>query len=341
VYEGRVNRLDVSEIGKPTRTPQGFLRVPATPTRAGIFIYRRADGTTRRELRPEAEVFNADSLSSLSGAPLTDLHPREMVSPKNVRTLAIGHVGDSVRRDGQRVAAEITVEDDAAISAVERRDRVELSCGYACELDETPGTHEGQRYDAVQRKIRYNHVALLPRGAGRGGPELALRLDARDAVGVMREGDQSMDLVTIKVGGRDVQVTKEAAAAIESHNAEQLRQRVKLAFGDKPKLDGTHSSTQAIKIAVIEHHKPSLALAGKSEEYIDGTFDALIDQQERERGLRRDAKHVQIDRAAKPFVPAWSQPLSVSRDSADTRRDSAQRLDAITDWQKPLSVTNI
>ena len=37
----------------------------------------------------------------------------------------------------------------------------ELSCGYYCDLDETPGEYEGQRYDARQRNIRGNHLALV------------------------------------------------------------------------------------------------------------------------------------------------------------------------------------
>ena len=40
---------------------------------------RLPDGTTHRELRTQEEVFNADSLASLKGAVLTDLHPRSGV----------------------------------------------------------------------------------------------------------------------------------------------------------------------------------------------------------------------------------------------------------------------
>jgi hypothetical protein len=176
-----VTRYDVAELGSIETTPQGFIRAPAYLTRAGVLDYRRADGTVRRELRPPSAVFNADSLATLAAAPLTDLHPAEMVSPKNVRRLSIGHVSDDVRQDGQHVAARVTVQDADAIAAVQAGERRELSCGYTCDLDETPGTHNGQPYDAVQRNIRYNHVGIGPKNWGRAGSSVALRIDAADS----------------------------------------------------------------------------------------------------------------------------------------------------------------
>jgi len=213
------------------RTPQGFLRVPAYVTRAGVLEYKRADGTTVRELRHPDEVFRPDSLESLSAAPLTDLHPKEMVSPKNVRTLRVGHVGEAVRQDGHRVAATVTIEDEQMIALVERGERREISCGYACAIDATPGVWDGEHYDAVQRDIVYNHAALGPRNWGRAGSEVALRLDSGDAMtatayGAPPErrddgttdlpgGDAQMDHVTIRVDELDVQVPKQWAQVIE------------------------------------------------------------------------------------------------------------------------------
>jgi hypothetical protein len=63
---------------------------------------------------------------------------------------------------------------------VETGKRQELSCGYTCDLDPTPGEYQGERYDAIQRNIRGNHVALVTRG--RAGPTARIRLDAEGAV---------------------------------------------------------------------------------------------------------------------------------------------------------------
>lgn len=51
-------------------------------------------------------------------------------------------------------------------------DKKELSCGYRCKYDWTPGEFDGVRYDCVQREIRGNHLALVENG--RMGPEVAV-----------------------------------------------------------------------------------------------------------------------------------------------------------------------
>jgi len=186
-----VCRFDAAPIGKGERTPQGFLRIPAHLTKSGILKYRRADGTTIRELRPESEVFAPASLATLRAAPVTDMHPPEMVSPSNVRKLSIGIVSEDVRADGELVAAAVTVQDADAIAAVERGERREISCGYRCRIDATPGTYRGEKYDQVQRDIVYNHVALGPRNWGRAGRDIALRLDANSAVMESPDSDDS------------------------------------------------------------------------------------------------------------------------------------------------------
>ena len=61
----RVNRFDVAEIGRPVRTPQGFLRVPAYLTRAGVLEYKRDDGSTVRELRHPDEADPDNSSRSI------------------------------------------------------------------------------------------------------------------------------------------------------------------------------------------------------------------------------------------------------------------------------------
>jgi uncharacterized protein len=171
-------RIDVFHLDGSAieRTPQGGIKVPAYLTRTGVFEYRTADGAVRREYRPPNEVFDAGSLKTLEDAPVTDLH-QGMVRADSYQTLAKGHVRD-VKKSGNFVAANVLVQDAALVQAVERGDRREISCGYECSLEMTPGrTDSGQEYDAVQMNIKYNHAALLPVGAGRAGREVGLRLD--------------------------------------------------------------------------------------------------------------------------------------------------------------------
>lgn len=181
--DAEVRRFDLSRFSpKTTRTPQGFLRAPATFTRAGVFEYRRADGTTVRELRPADEVFATDSMASVAGAPVVIDHPAEgWVSAANARRLAVGWGSEKVERQDTHLAGALTIHDQPAIDRV-GKDLVEISMGYACRIDRTPGTDpDFGPYDQVQRSIKYNHIALGPSGWGRAGPTVGLRLDAGDA----------------------------------------------------------------------------------------------------------------------------------------------------------------
>lgn len=141
-----------------TRTAEGFIRDTPIVGRAGLLRYKNADGTDRIEYRPPEEAFKADSLETLMGKPITIGH-KAMVDAGNAKVVApIGTVLTGGRQDGNNIKADIVIYNlDTAAR--------ELSCGYCLDLDETPGTTpEGEHYDAIQRNIRYNHVAIVPKG---------------------------------------------------------------------------------------------------------------------------------------------------------------------------------
>lgn len=185
-------RIDSGSLAKAERTPAGGLRVPAFLTRTGVFTYYR-NGQPVRELRPPEEVFSRESLDSLRDAPVTDDHPwnapGQKVTPENTRELRRGHVSGHVRADSDKISAALVIDDAELIRAIEGRKRTEVSCGYRCDTDHTPGVFEGQPYDRVQRNIRYNHVAIVKHG--RAGSDIKLRLDSEDDV--IAERDDSAD----------------------------------------------------------------------------------------------------------------------------------------------------
>jgi hypothetical protein len=197
----RERRLEISRLDAKRRTPQGGLRIDATPTRTGVLEYSDAAGKTWREYRPAEEVFAPASLETLRGAPVTVGHPDVPVTAENHSELSKGDVRDDVRPDGGLVATTVQVQDAKTVAAVDRGELVELSCGYECDVDPTPGTTpDGERYDAVQRNIRYNHVALGPSGWGRAGSQCALRLDggARVALPPVARTDSTTTRVGMK-----------------------------------------------------------------------------------------------------------------------------------------------
>lgn len=176
----RYEIIKLDAIEKVEKTPEGFLRLPARVTRTGIFLYRKADGSIVKELRPPKEVFNEDSLTSLLSKPLTNNHPGEgRVDSTNAKVHTVGFTSDSVQQEDKFVRIFLNVIDESTIKDI-MNGKQELSCGYTCEVEQKSGEHNGERYDSVQHNIRYNHVALVHRG--RAGADVRLSLDDSDAI---------------------------------------------------------------------------------------------------------------------------------------------------------------
>jgi hypothetical protein len=235
-----VRRFDfLGPLHRFETTAQGFVRVDARLTRTGIFTYLR-DGQTIRELRPPEEVFRETSLKSIVGAPVTDLHPDCFVTPENAKQLSIGFAGEDVQIDGEFVNARLTITDAVAIAGLQDGSRKEISLGYNCDVDNTPGVYNGEEYDAVQRNIIVNHIALGPLGWGRGGPEVGLRLDSADAIQIAG-GEKTLPpetistpMTTIMLNGVEYEVPEELKKAI----LEEFQRREGGADKSAGRLDG-------------------------------------------------------------------------------------------------------
>ena len=185
----RLTRFDGGILANVTRTGSGGVRIEGNIARTGILEYQRADGTVSREYRPPEEVFAPEAVASFADVPVTISHPvaadnpSGLITPENISRFAQGHISGAPRRDGDYLAASLILDTADALARVDSSDPRtqlrELSAGYTIDLDPTPGVApSGERYDAVHRNIRGNHVALLPRGGGRSGAQVALRLDA-------------------------------------------------------------------------------------------------------------------------------------------------------------------
>ena len=193
-----------SPLSKPVRLPNGFVRAEGYLTRSGIFVYRDAQGRTVRELRPPEEVMHPDSLASFGLMPVTNEHPSELLTADNAKEYQVGTVSESVVAEGDKVRAALMITDAQAIEALDAG-KSELSCGYTADLVQEAGVWQGQPYDAIQRNIRGNHVALVD--AGRAGPACSIRMDAAGAAQEIPMGD-----VMIELGGSQYSVPAEMVA---------------------------------------------------------------------------------------------------------------------------------
>jgi hypothetical protein len=279
----RVVHSDRGVLRRATTTSAGFLRGSASLTRTGVFKYRNADGSISRQLRHPDEVFSPASLASLQNAPLTLGHPRVsggLLTADNAKDFAVGSVSN-VRREGDFVRGDYLIVSQDAIDAAHAGVN-EISCGYTCIHDETPGVWEGEPYDLIQREIEYNHVAQLDEG--RAGPNV--RLDSKDAfecVEEMRDAQESEEhMKKIKLDGGEYEVSESAAQAIsnELNKIGAERDAAKTSSETlKAKLDGATDEIAKLKAAssdaaIAKRVKDRVDLESKARGVLGSNFDA-------------------------------------------------------------------
>lgn len=170
-------RFDSIPLSDTYFTPEGYLIDNPILTRVGIFEYHNPDGTIRRELRLPEEVFAAESLASYKGKPVILTHEAGLVDVDNVQQEHIGTILSEGMQDGDNVRAQIVIHDAESLSYGLR----ELSLGYTQTPDETPGVWNGQPYDAIQRNIQINHLALVEKA--RAGEQARLNIDGEEQGG--------------------------------------------------------------------------------------------------------------------------------------------------------------
>ncbi len=271
-------RVDTAgQLRPPRRLPDGRLRVDASLTRTGVFTYRNPDGSIRREYRADAEVFSDESLASFEGAPVTDDHPKQMLTAETATRHARGALLGVPTRDGNDVIAPMVVFDAALIKKMERG-KVQVSCGYECDLVEESGvTPEGERYDARQTNIRGNHVAIVD--AGRAGTA-RVRMDAAsvqtDEGNIMDELKEALEKLALATERADKaeSTLAEMQAAIAAEKARADSAERDLESERKARTDAAERFEGAVaaRVALQTEAAPVLGadyvFAGKSDKEV-------------------------------------------------------------------------
>lgn len=238
-----VQRFDFAQL-KATKTDEGFLVDSPIVGRIGIQTYVNADGTTRKEYRPAEEVFSVDALNSMIGKPITDQHPNGKVTAANFKKLTIGTILGAGKQDGDNVRADIIIQDADAILKAEKGGIRELSLGYTVDVEEVAGEFNGERYDAIQKNIRINHLALVSRG--RAG-NARLNLDRFDAV-VYTEVSMTEKLGRVRLdNGIEYDAAPEVVHALDKlrDDAATLKTQAETAKSEADKLSGERDTLKA------------------------------------------------------------------------------------------------
>ncbi len=261
-----------------TMTEEGFIRDAPIVGRTGILRYVNADGSERFEYRPPDEAFKADSLATLLGKPITIGH-KAMVDSHNASAVKpIGTVLSAGRQDGDAIRADIVIYNLDT-------DARELSCGYRLDLDETPGvTPDGQHYDAVQRNIVYNHIAIVPKGrAGiaRLNMDGEQEIDTEDVshVGIKEGVKKDMadkDMTKIRLdGGLEYDAAPEVGVYVEKLRTE-IEQMRKDSEDAKAEAQKVVDKMQAKLDAAVAEKDAAVKAHEDAEKAAKENFDAAV-----------------------------------------------------------------
>lgn len=294
--------IDAATIGGTHRRAQdGALVCEAFVARSGIQLYSGAevglfDRDVVRVYRPEDEVKAPASVQGYSHAPITMGHPSVPVTADNWQDLAKGEVSTEAEWKDGKLRLPLIVKAADAIAAIEAGTR-ELSAGYTCELEFSDGlTPDGEVYDAIQRNIRINHLAIVPRGRAGSECRIGDGADTWGAEPITDAGKEvSMTLRKIMVDGLEVETTDAGAAAIT-----KLSDALKAKDTELAQKDAAHAKAIEAKDAEIAKKDAELDDA-KGKALSDADLDKLVaDRAEligKARAIAKDAKIDGLDAA--------------------------------------------
>lgn len=116
--------------------------------------------------RPAEELLSEATVNSFKLLPIVDDHTMLGTEPGMMPAEEKGVHGtsgsDVYGKDG-KLYGDLKIYSETLKDEIEAGKK-ELSMGYFCDYELTPGTFDGQHYDAVQRNIRGNHIALVEEG---------------------------------------------------------------------------------------------------------------------------------------------------------------------------------
>lgn len=225
-FADRVNVGDIKE------TAEGYLVATARVARIGVQQYLASElgdvavaagfkpNDVVRVLRSKKEVFDEASLRTITRLPVTIDHPKEHVTADNWSKLSVGEVGDTYATEPEWVVVNPMIKDAAATKAAKTTHK-QISMGYTANIVEYG---DKAIADFEQKEIRYNHLALVPKG--RAGDQArigdawvtpcVLDYDPGNSP-ITRKGASEMETKTIVLGDAAVQVAVSDLAAVEAY----------------------------------------------------------------------------------------------------------------------------
>lgn len=157
----------------------GFWSIEDNPiSKVGVFPYLGSEiGAPEPDkvymvYRPEEELSNPETLASFNLLPFIDDHEFLGVDGTPAEKKGVqGTTGENATFDYPYLKNNLRVYSNFLQNQIVQGKK-ELSPSYRCDYEFTSGVFGGQKYDAIQRNLRGNHLALVDKG--RTGPDVAV-----------------------------------------------------------------------------------------------------------------------------------------------------------------------
>lgn len=151
----------------------GFWDIKNNPiSKIGVFPYLGRNISPELEpnkiyyvYRPADELFNEETIKSFNDTPVPLVDEHEMIGKgfTPAEEKGIEGVVSNVRREGDKLIGDISIYSEKMKQRIESGKK-DLSMGYFCSYELADGDYNGEHYDAIQRNIRANHVAVVDNG---------------------------------------------------------------------------------------------------------------------------------------------------------------------------------
>lgn len=177
--------LQISENSNSARKTDlnGWTEIKGNPlSKVGVFPYLGKQISPKLDpektywvYRPEEELSHPDCINSFKLVPWIDDHVmlgayEDGLTPPEQKGIE-GIVGEDVYFEDGYLKGNLKIFSENLAERIEDGKK-ELSIGYRCLYDVCEGDYLGQKYHAVQREIRGNHLALVTEG--RAGRDVAV-----------------------------------------------------------------------------------------------------------------------------------------------------------------------
>lgn len=331
-----VIRYDKALIQDFKETDEGYLTITACPiTRPGVFPYRRSDGGVSMEAKLPEELFSSATVSSANSKPMTDDHPAEPVNANNYSKYAKGMTHNDAAVKDNKLAISFTITDSETIKKVNDGKR-ELSIGFQADVKSETGMYDGMQYDAVQRNMLINHIAIVEEG--RAGPQVAIRGDSTafmiDSKDKQKTGGDKMPV--LKIDSKDYEVDPVVKANYDAMQAkldaaEQKASNVESIEGQRDALQAqvdnlTKELTTAKEKALTgdaldKMVQGRLDLVSKATSFLGDSFDfsGKSDREIKESVITKVNKDFKGDGKSDDYINAYFDSMSaLSKDKGFT-----------------------